>query len=331
MERCTIVVSARDRFSTTTQCLETIIANTPQPHDLIIVMGGAPEHLKHQWIERFGERAKFIFRPNFLNQAQARNIGLREAKTRLAVQMDNDNYVRPGWLEALLTCQQETGAVMVVPIILETERRIHTAGNDLYRTYENGAAYGWKHLRYHGMPIGERTNLTRQRTDYAELHCQLLEIEPTLRLGANDEHIIEVGEVDQGLTFAKAGREMWFEPASVVHYALRCPISADDIRFFAWRWDIRRVHEGYQYFQTKWNLDISEHGTFRDWLVRYNSQLGLLPRFWPSVTSLALDRWLGRLREQVVEVCRKPTYLYQRFRKRQLGYDEWVTGVRAQG
>ena len=278
MEPCTIVVDARDRFSTTRQCLETLIANTPQPYDLIVVIGGAHEHLKQEWVARFGGVGRFIFMPHFLSQAQARKIGLGEAKTRLAVLMDNDNFVRPGWLEALIRCQQETGAVMVVPVILEAEERIHTAGNDLYVSYEYGKAYGHKHLRFHRMPFGAGSNLRRRRTDYAELHCQLVEVEPMLRLGAYDEHILEVGEIDQGLTFAKAGREMWFEPSAVVRYALGCPIRTEDIRFFQWRWDIAAIHKGYQYFQQKWNLDISEHGSFRDWLVRYNSQLGLLPR-----------------------------------------------------
>ena len=93
MERLTFLVNARDRFSTTTQCLETLIANTPQPYDLIVVMGGAPEHMQRAWMARFGDHAKWIFPPEFLNQAQARNLGLRETTTRLAVLLDNDAYV----------------------------------------------------------------------------------------------------------------------------------------------------------------------------------------------------------------------------------------------
>jgi hypothetical protein len=67
-------------------------------------------------LRRFGDRARFIFEPHFLNQAQARNIGLRAATTRFAVVMDNDVLVRSGWLRGLLGCQRETGAVMVVVV-----------------------------------------------------------------------------------------------------------------------------------------------------------------------------------------------------------------------
>jgi hypothetical protein len=325
MERCTIIVDARDRFSTTTRCLETLIANTPQPYDLIVVLGGAPEHLKKAWTARFGDRARFLFRPDFLNQPQARNLGLRAAATRLAVVMDNDNFVRPGWLEALVRCQQQTNAVLVVPIVLETPRRIHAAGNDLHITYENGCAYGEKHLRYHRLTLTERCNMKRQRIDYAEMHCQLVEVEPTLRLGAYDERIIEVGEIDQGLTYQQAGCSLWCEPAAVVHYALGCPIAVEDIRLFAWRWNIRRVGEGYAYFQQKRNFDMSEHGRMRGWLVGYNSQLGLLPRFFPSALSLRVDGWVGRARARLLDLCRIPRDRFRVYKKRRLGYYEWPT------
>jgi glycosyltransferase involved in cell wall biosynthesis len=325
-ERCSIIVDVRDRFSTLAPCLRTLGARTPEPHDLIVVVGGASERLRRGWLDEFGQRARFLFGPGFLNQAQARNRGLRVATTRLAVVMDSDVFVRPGWLEALLRCQRETGAVMVVPILLETERRIHTAGNDLYVTYDQGRAFGHKVLRYHWIVLGEGSNLRRQRTDYGELHCQLVEVEPILTLGAYDEKIIEVGEVDFGLTCAAAGREMWFEPESVVHYALKAPVEAEDVRLFEWRWDMRAVKAGYQYFERKWNMDITEHGTFRDFLWNYHKQVGILPRLFPSPLTIALDRRLRRARRVVDRLTlpfRAPALLARRWKARRIHYDDW--------
>jgi hypothetical protein len=74
MERCTIVVGTRDRFSTLIKCLERIRTCTPEPHDLIVVAGGAPEGVRQDWLRRFGDRAKFIFEREFVNQSQARNL-----------------------------------------------------------------------------------------------------------------------------------------------------------------------------------------------------------------------------------------------------------------
>ena len=330
MERCTIIVDTRDRFSPMAKCLKTLMEHTPRSHDLLVVAGGVPEHLRVAWVREFGEHIRFIFRPHFVNQAQARNIGLREARTRLAVVMDDDVYVRPGWLEALVRCQQETGAVMVIPNMLETERKIHTAGNDIYITYEHGKAYGHKHLRYHGMILGERCELKRQPTDYGELHLQLVAVEPTLRLNAYDERILEVGEVDQGLTYAKAGLTMMFEPASVIYYALRSPILADDIKPFAWRWDMRNILQGYRYFEQKWGIDITEHGGFRDFLLKYNSQLGMLPRLFPSMLTLQIDRRIGHLRKAIWLLgapLRAPQMIAREIRARWLGYYSWQVPV----
>lgn len=127
MEPITIIVNPRDKFSTTENCLECLIAQTVLPHELIVVAGGVPERLRTRWRRRFENQARFVFEDSFLNQAQTRNIGLRMTRTSSAVFIDNDVYVRSGWLEGLVRCQSDTGAAMVVPLILETENT-HTHG-----------------------------------------------------------------------------------------------------------------------------------------------------------------------------------------------------------
>src|ERR1700730_3722765 len=323
METCAIIVGVRDRFSSMTACLDSLIAHTPEPHELIVVAGGASEPTRNDWLRRFGDRARFIFESYFLNQAQARNIGLRATTARLAVLIDNDVLVRPGWLRGLLECQRETGAVMVVPVILEAERRIHTAGNSLYITYENGRGFGHKELRFYGMPYVDGSNLKRERFDCGELHCQLVEVEPTLRLGAFDENILEVGEVDSGLTWAQAGHSMWLTPSSVVHYRLRSPIAAEDIRLFAWRWNMRSILKGYRYFEQKWNLDITERGRFRSFLLHYNSQLGLLPRLFPSAVALRIESALARLIRAAATQPSAPQWLLSNLQAWWIGYFDW--------
>src|SRR5262249_32284177 len=148
----------------------------------------------------------------------------------------------------------------------------------------------------HGMPFHQGSNLRRQPVDYGELHCQLVEVEPTLRLQAFDEELLEVGEVDSGLTWARAGLGQWFEPTSVVHFQIDAPIAAEDIRLSAWRCNMRSILAGYRYFEQKWGIDITERGRFRRFLFVYNRQLGLLPRLFPSPLTLRIDHAAGRLR-----------------------------------
>lgn len=331
MERCTIVVAVRDRFSTTESCLEVLLADTALPFDLIFVCGGAPESVERNLRNRFAGKATLIFKPNFLNPAEARNIGLGESKTRLAVLMDNDVYVRPGWLEPLIECQRKTNAAMVVPIILEYGREIHTAGNDFYITHENGRTYAHKELRYHGMVIGDgSTNLKRWATDYGELHCQLVDVPTALRLGVYDENIQEVGECDSGLAWQKAGCSMWFEPKSIVNYELPSPgsIKAEDVKLFVWRWDMREILKGYQYFYQKWNIDITEHGNFRNFLLSFNNKLGLLPRIFPSAWALRVDGFLKSFPGELGKWLLLPVRFWRHFRSWQLGYYAWPESTR---
>jgi glycosyltransferase involved in cell wall biosynthesis len=328
METCSIIVNVRDRFSAMTACLNALMAHTPPQHELIVVAGGAPRSLCGAWVRDFGDRVRFLFRPDFLNQAQARNIGLRAATTRLAVVMDNDVYVRSRWLEPLIQCQADTEAVMVVPLILEAERRIHTAGQELYITYENGKAFGHKASRCHGLTFDKRCNLRRRRTDYGELHCQLVVVEPTLRLGAYDERILEVGEVDSGLTWAAAGHEMWVEPESVVLYAVEELLAVEDIRLFEWRWDMRAIWDGYEYFRCKWGMDITGHGSFRDHLWHYHRRLGLLPRVLPCRLALQVDHALTRgrtLGRWLSAPLRAPAIVLRIYKARRIGYYAWPT------
>jgi Glycosyl transferase family 2 len=301
MDECTIVVVLRDRFSTTTRCLESLVRNTAEPHELLVVMGGVPEPLKKNWSVRFADRVRWLFEPKFLNPSEYRNIGLRETRTRLAVLIDNDVYVRPGWLEPLIQCQAETGAAMVVPIVLDREHEIHTAGNSLFVTYRNGKAYGCKELRYGKQSYFEGCNLQREKTDYGELHCQLVVVETARKLGVYDEKLREVAEVDSGLIWAKAGSEMWFEPKSVVSFHYPTRISrAEDIPPFLFKWDTRAIVEGYRYFENKWQMDITEGGKWPEFLVFLNSKLGLFPRMFPSAFGIFLDRASQGLRAVLV-------------------------------
>ncbi len=328
-ERVSVIVVTRDRYSVTDGCLETLFKHT-SGHDVIVVIGGAPDRVRRRLEEKFGQKAKLIFESRFLNPAEGRNVGMSACKTRLAVLMDNDIYVKSGWLEPLVRCQQETGAAMVVPLILEYEREIHTAGNHFYITHDNGYAYAHKELRFHGMVYSGSSNLQRIAIEYGELHCQLVEVATAVRLNAYDENIREVGECDSGLTWGKNKCPMFFEPASVVNYNPPVPetIAAEDIRFFAWRWDMRGILEGYRYFQHKWKIDITEHGNFRNFLLGFNRKLGLIPRLFPCELSLKIDLFIRKISVFFTKIFMTPSSVWNRFKAWLLGYYAWPASMR---
>jgi glycosyltransferase involved in cell wall biosynthesis len=319
-EKCTIIVVVRDRFSTTTHCLDAILKNTPEPHEIVAVLGGVPDSLQNKWTGLYGGKVRFLFGPHLLNPSQSRNTGLREAKTRLAVLLDNDVYVRPSWLTPLIERLNKTNSAMVVPLVLDEEEEVHTAGNDLFITYRNGEAFGCKELRFGGQAFFGTCNLKAKTTDYGELHCQLVDVQTALRLGVYDEKLREVAEVDSGLIWAKAGCTMFVEPQSVVHFDYPLRITrAEDIRPFIFKWDTAAIAESYAHFKTKWGMDITEGGKWKEFLVFLNSKLGFFPRLFPSPLGIALDSCYRNFRR----FLDAPHRWYTAFKARRLGRGLW--------
>lgn len=323
-EAVTIIVVPRDRFSTLKRCLDALLTFTPPGNPVLAVLGGAPQSVRRELEQSYAGRVAFVFPENFQNAAQSRNTGLRLAKTRLAVFVESDTYVRANWFEPLVSCQQETGAAMVVPLILESARKIHTAGNDLYVTKDKGKAYAHKELRYYGMIYGESCNLSRRPCDYVEMHCHLVERQAALSLKIFDESLMDMHECDAGLVLSAHGHRMMFEPGSVVQFHLVDRITDPrDIALFCWRWDMREILKGYRAFEAKWGMDMTEHGNMRNWLLNFNNKVGWLSRFFH--TRLAL--WLDRKALQLVNLLGRPADMLERswlrYKARKLGFYEW--------
>lgn len=293
-ERCTIVLTPRDLFSTTDECLAHLFANTPEPFDLIVAMGGAPAAVRSRLESTLAGKARLIFAPEFLNTPQLRNLALLQATTRLAVCLDTNVFVRPGWLAPLIRCQRDTGASLVVPLVLEAGDRIHTAGNDLFITHEHGAAFGSMELRFHGKKVCDTTNLRRREIDFGEVHCQLFVIEDAVRLDIHDERLREGTDIDSGLILARAGRPMMFEPASHVYLYYPTLIKHPmDVPLHRWKWDIAAVMASYRCIQAKWNIDVGgARGQFKRYLVDVNARVGPLSQLYPSTLTVTLDRGL---------------------------------------
>jgi len=305
-ERCTIIVTPRDLFSTTEQCLEAIFAHTPEPFDLVVVMGGASKSIKAMLESRYSKKARLIFKPEFLNGSQLRNIGLRETKTRLAVCLDTNVFVRPNWLTPLIRCQVETGASEVVPLCVDQTDTIHTAGNDLFITYRNGQAIAKMELRCTGQQVYEKTNLKRSEIDFGEVHCQLIVVEAALNLGFYDERLREGIEMDSGLTFTKAGCKIMIQPDSVVclYYPIKLK-QAIDVPLYRWKWDIPVIMGNFDYLKAKWNIDLSTAGGFKRYLVRVNARVGLFSQVWPTDACVFLDRAMAYALDSVRSPLRR--------------------------
>ena len=291
MEPVTIVVMPRDKFSVMERCLDDILKNTPEPFELWVLSGGTPEAAKKRWQERYASRAKFTFFPEYRNGADLRDHALDLLSTKLAVFVDNDVYVRPGWLEALVRCQRETGAAMVTPLILDRDERIHTAGGDFILMKKNGTTYASMELRYQHHRVLGALNLTRRETDLCEIHCTLVDVAVLKKIRPYDKSLREFQEMDSSLSLSKNGCRMMFEPESVVYLFYEDKLTdPQDMRFHMWKWDMRAMHEGFDHFKKKWGYDINPNNSFDKYLRAVNRRVGFFSRRWPSAASAKLDQ-----------------------------------------
>lgn len=322
-----VVVSPKDTFSTIGPCLAQLVDQLPPGVDLLLVAGGAPAALAAEWRRAFEGRVRFFFEPGFLNQAQARAIGLAQVTTPLCVLMDGDAFGRDDWLPTLLAAQAATGAALVVPTILEQDRRVHCIGNDLYVTSDGAKAYGHKILRYAKHPFDERSTVAAGPTAYGELHCQLVNVEAIRAVGGFDTSQNEV-EVDLGLALERAGRLQWCEPRAVVQFLEDTPIRPEDVALYAFRWDAASAAEACRIFEEKWGLDMTENGGYRHFVGVRAARLGLLPRVAPCAATLRASRLIDGVTSRLARLVGLPGEVASRLRRRLAG-DVWPEALAA--
>jgi hypothetical protein len=256
-----VVLDVRDRVTTAEACLRTLFEHSPPLAKVIVVVGSVmPDHLWSRLRDRFGDRVALERLDRPVSQAEARAIGLEQVETELAVVMDLDVFVRPGWLEPLVERQAATGAAVVGPLVLEEEHVIHAAGNDFLVDECQGKKIGHKELRFGKLPFHDASNLRPARVDFVEYHCMLVDVAAVKELGAFDPVVSH--ELQTAMILAAAGREVWVEPASVVLFHLHVPPAFDDLPAYRHYFDPERYLSTFTSFEARWGIDPGEEGRF---------------------------------------------------------------------
>ena len=146
----------------------------------------------------------------------ARNAGMRAARTRLVLALDNDAVVAEDTLERLLAAQRETGAALVQPrSVLDAEpTRVHYDGGELHYA-------GMIALRNFYRPLVEAEGQGTLEVGCAIALCLLVDREKVLAAGGYDERYFILFE-DNDLSFrlrARGERVVSVEDAVVRHRA----------------------------------------------------------------------------------------------------------------
>ncbi|MBE9110356.1 glycosyltransferase [Nodosilinea sp. LEGE 07298] len=264
----TLVVVPRERFSYAQTSLESIYAHTQLPFNLVYVDGNSPRKLHRYLSEQALEKGfKLIRTEHYLYPNQARNLGLQAVDTKYLVFVDNDVVVSPGWLEALVTCAEETDAAVVGPLMCQHEpvhAEVHFAGGQSHVWVDK---LGRRRLRekmfYQGKTVEEiRSSLDRTPTELAEFHCVLVRRSLFDQIGPLDEAMLNTKEhLDFCMTVREAGETVYFEPASLVTYVPGPPQEWADVHYYMLRWSNHWTLESLHRLRDKWNL--AEDGYFK--------------------------------------------------------------------
>lgn len=262
----TIVVVPRERFGVTRRSLDAIYANTAGPFHLVYVDGGSPARIQRYLAGEASTRGFTLVRTDrYLTPNEARNLGLRHARSRYVVFIDNDAVPAPGWLDKLVECAETTGAWVVGPMyfIGEPEREeIHMAAGDArIEERPTGRRFVERH-RFAGKRLADvRAELRRTPCEQVEFHCMLVRADVFERLGPLDEGLRSVAEhTDLCLLVRREGGAVYFEPDSVVTYVTGGKFSWADTAFYMRRWSHAWNEASIERFRVKWDLPPGEAG-----------------------------------------------------------------------
>ena len=271
----TIVVAPRERFSYTRESLESIYEHTEYPFELIYVDGGSPKHVKDYIATTAKEKNFQHIRTDFyLSPNHARNLGLRQVKSKYIVFIDNDVAVTPGWLKAMVDCAESTGATVVSPLVcqfLPLHTEVHCAGGEsgvkVIEKEGNVRRQIIEKIYKQGRKVEQvRPQLKREQTGLAEFHCMMVRTDIFDKIGVLDEQLFNTKEhVDLCMLVTEAGGTIYLEPDSLVTYVPGPPLEFSDLHYYMLRWSdawelnsLKRLREKWnatedQYFKNKYN------------------------------------------------------------------------------
>lgn len=130
-----IVVPVRDALACTRMALETVLASTPRPFELVVVDNGSGEETTRYLAElrRRQPNVRVVFNGRNLGFAAAVNQGLELSSGELLVLLNSDVVVTPGWLDGLAAHLEDPAVGMVGPVTNEAGNEARVPAE--YETY----------------------------------------------------------------------------------------------------------------------------------------------------------------------------------------------------
>jgi glycosyltransferase involved in cell wall biosynthesis len=260
----TVAVVPREKFSLCQTSLASLLENTTIPFKLLFIDGNFPVELM-RWVEQ-----RLANRPNteilhydyYLGPVQAYNIAVEKADTKYIVFMDNDMYVRPGCIEALYGCAEETQADVVSPIILEggpATDIVHAYGGEVNFVIEGDKCEFFRVQRYADEYLSQtKSSMVREQSHLVENHMSLARTSSVKLHGHWDEWMgNHINAQEYSLIFDLHEQTLMLEPRAEAVYMFSSEIRPSWKEFTYWNvmWSENWRAKQYNLFSQKYGLN----------------------------------------------------------------------------
>jgi len=196
------------------ECLSSIRSQTFRDFETIVVDNGSTDG-SVDWVkERWAESVSTFALPSNLGFAGGNNAGIRLARGRYVILLNNDTAVDPGWLAAMDDAvRRHPDAGMFTPKILNYYRR-DEIDNTGHLIYPDGLARGRHRLEKDDGRFDEEEEVLSPSGCAGVYKKEMLD-----EIGLLDESFFAYGEdVDLGLRGRWAGWVCFYVPAAVVYH-----------------------------------------------------------------------------------------------------------------
>ena len=265
----TVAFVPRETFCQTRAAFDALLENTETPYDLICVDGGSPAQVRDYLAAKARELGFTLLRSEgFLTPNQARNIAVGYVRTKYVAFIDNDAFPAPGWLSALVSCAEETGAWAVGPLYFEHEPRetfLHMAGGECRIVPKGDGTNTFVEEHTHGhKKFTEVGPFERQETELLEFHTMLVAMKVFDALGPLDEALTCTFEhCDLCLAIRSAGKKVFLEPAARITYVPPRKLDAVDDAFFQFRWSEASIDQSFTRLEEKYAISRTDERVAR--------------------------------------------------------------------
>jgi hypothetical protein len=274
-EQLTVLVVPRDRFSSILQCIGELLKHTAIPFRLVFLdLGYAQKTLARLRAMTAGVPTEIVPCGRMIPMLAFKKV-LPTITTRYLVWLDNDTFVTPGWITALLDRARQ-GARVILPVTLEREgldtdsRKIplrnHISHAELRRIRVDGVDYVFDYKPFRRAAPAELPP-EAHTMDFFEFHAVFAETEVLQQLDIPAMVVRE--HIDLGMQLHTRGIDIWCEPRSqVIFDNIHERPTLGDLRFFFYRWKERFINDSHDLFAKRWGYRFYGEQFMKNWAFR---------------------------------------------------------------